>query len=321
MKNSIKLFLLLMLISFSGSAFSQPCVQISNQIEALRINLDKNRSTLANLEAKLRTNPRNLAKLQPHINKLNTEINLQKINKKKLQEQYQNCLVKNNIAKNKEEAKVIASTEKKMAKNAEIKKENALIKSTDNVHGDGDFVPIEKIKYTPAELEAKKKIKQNAKNNKSRTLNESAAVKAWKAEFKSTKNHTLEHTLNTVQLHSEFNNFLMNQDKNDENLRFYDAVSKPPLMWNLRLINQQFMTPPKFDKTNTIEMNTRDYTLNIERPLLKNISTLIINNNYIANDVVQVEVNKIKTLIINLMRSDSYIRFSKYMDAKAKPVK
>ena len=43
-------------------------------------------------------------------------------------------------------------------KNAEIKKSNAQGKAVDNLHGDGSFVPKDKVKYTPAELAAKKKI-------------------------------------------------------------------------------------------------------------------------------------------------------------------
>ena len=146
MKTTFKTFLLLLLISFSGSAFGQhPCSHITNQINTLKINIQKDRNVLSKLEATLRSNPRNLAKIQPQINKKINEIEFQKTKKKKLQDQYEDCLVKNKLANNKEDAKVVASTEKKMAKNAEIKKGNAQGKAVDDLHGDGSFVPREKV--------------------------------------------------------------------------------------------------------------------------------------------------------------------------------
>ena len=138
----------------------------------MKINIQKDRNVLSKLEATLKSNPRNLAKIQPQINKKINEIEFQKTKKKKLQEQYESCLVKNKLANNKEEAKVVASTEKKMAKNANIKKNNAINKGLDEAGMGSGSAPLPKVQYTPAELAAKKKIKQDARNAESRALNE-----------------------------------------------------------------------------------------------------------------------------------------------------
>lgn len=312
MKTTFKTFLLLLLISFSGSAFGQhPCSYITNQINALKINIEKDRNVLSKLEATLKSNPRNLAKIQPQINKKINEIEFQKTKKKKLQDQYEDCLVKNKLANNKEDAKVVASTEKKMAKNAEIKKGNAVRKGLDDIGQGGKFVPIEKVQYTPAEMEAKKKIKQDAKNDKSRAKNESAAVIAWKEEFKKTKDHTLQHTLKTIQLETEFEKFIK-KEYSEENLYFYQNINLPPANWNLRLIKSKYL-----DITFKKVGEAKDSQVNLPAELGINLNKEILASNYVANPQVIKLMYEAQKVIFNLML-DSFLRFKPHMETLAK---
>ena len=309
MKTTFKTFLLLLLISFSGSAFGQhPCSHITNQINALKINIQKDRNVLSKLEATLRSNPRNLAKIQPQINKKINEIELQKTKKKNLQEQYERCLVENKLA-NKEEAKVVASTEKKMAKNANIKKNNAINKGLDEAGMGSGRAPLPKVPLTQSEKIAKSKIKQDAKNDKNDALNESAAVKAWKAEFKMTKTHTFEHTLNTIQLKTEFERFLK-KERSLENLYFYQNVKRPPASWNLRVIYNNFL---KMDAPNQVNLSGA-----IGTPLNK----AILTSNYVVTPDVISWMEKAQNEIFQLMKNDSYgKRFKKTMNDLAQPPK
>jgi hypothetical protein len=313
MKTTIKTFFLLLLISFSGSVFAQnPCSYITNQINVLKINIEKDRNVLAKLEATLRSNPRNLAKIQPQINKKINEIEFQKTKKKKLQDQYEDCLVKNKIANNKEDAKVVASTEKKMAKNAEIKKGNAVNKHMDDIgQGDGNFVPKDKVQYTPAELAAKKKIKQDARNAESRAKNETAAVKAWKEEFRKTKDHTLQHTLKTIQLETEFEKFIK-IEYSEENLYFYQNIKLPPANWNLKLIKSKYL-----DATLKKVGEAKDSQINLPYELQKSLNREIIASNFVANPQVIKLMYDAQGVIFKLML-DTFARFKPHMETLAK---
>jgi hypothetical protein len=310
MKTTIKTFLFLLLISFSGSVFAQhPCSNITKQINALKINIEKDRKVLAKLEVNLRSNPRNLAKIQPQINKKINEIELQKTRKKKLQDEYEKCLVKNRLANNKEDAKVVASTEKKMAKNANIKKNNAINKGLDEAGMGSGSAPLPKVPLTQSEKIAKSKLKQDAKNDKNDALNESAAVKAWKAEFKTTKTHTLEHTLNTIQLKTEFER-LLKKENSLENLYFYQNVKRPPASWNLRVIYNNFL---KLDAPNQVNLSGA-----IGTPLNK----AILTSNYVVTPDVISLMEKAQNEIFQLMKRDSYEgRFKQKMDNLAQPPK
>jgi hypothetical protein len=324
MKTTFKTILLHLLITFSGSVFAQPCLQISKQIDALKINIEKDRNVLSKLQANLRKNPRNLVKIQPQINKKINEIELQKTRKKKLQDQYQDCLVKNKLAKNKEEAKVIATTEKKMAKNTEIKVNNARGKAADKEFGDGSFVPIDKVKYTPAELAAKKKIKQDARNAEGRALNESAAVKAWKAEFKTTKTHTLLHTLNTVQLYSEFEYFLKTKFFTEENLYFYKTSKQTPASWNLRVIRSTYLSPKVESMSAISEISEKkDFTINIAASSIQQLNNAILASNFVATPDVIVLMGKAQQEVLAMLglSTGPYYKFKQIMDGKANPPK
>ena len=325
MKITIKPFLLLLLISFSGSAFGQhPCSHITNQINALKINIQKDRNVLSKLEATLKSNPRNLAKIQPQINKKINEIEFQKTKKKKLQDEYEDCLVKNKLANNKEDAKVVASTEKKMAKNANIKKNNAINKGLDEAGMGSGSAPLPKVQYTPAEMEAKKKIKQDAKNDKSRAKNESAAVIAWKEEFKTTKTHTLMHTLNTIQLYSEFEHYLKTKFFTEENLYFYKTSKQTPSSWNLRVIKSTYLTP-KVESMSAISefSEKKDFTINISVALIQQLNNAIIASKFVATpEVIALMRNAQSEVLIMLEGAQGpFYKFKEIMNGKANPPK
>lgn len=323
MKTTFKTFLLLLLISFSGSAFAQhPCSHITNQINALKINIQKDKNVLSKLQATLKSNPRNLAKIQPQINKKNNEIELQKTKKKKLQDQYEDCLVKNKLANNKEDAKVVASTEKKMAKNAEIKKGNAVGKGADDIHGVGNFVPREKVQYTPAELAAKKKIKQDARNAESRAKNETAAVKAWKEEFRTTKTHTLMHTINTIQLCSEFEHYLKNTAHTEENIYFYKTSKQPPASWNLRHIKSTYLTPTATGAISEFS-EKKDLTINLSVELMRQLNNAIKASNFVATPevIALMKSAEKETLMMMEWSKGPFYNFKEMMNGKANPPK
>jgi len=239
-----------------------------------------------------------------------------------LQVQYENCLVNNKLANNREDAKVVASTEKKMAKNAEIKKDNALRKGVDDVHGNGNFVPREKVQYTTAELAAKKKIKQDAKNDKSRALNESAAVIAWKAEFKTTKTHTLMHTLNTIQLYSEFEHYLKTKFFTEENLYFYKTSKQTPASWNLRVIRSTYLTP-KAPGAISEFAEKKDFTINIAAASIQQLNNAILASNFVATPEVIGLMGMAQNEVLIMLGASTgpYYFFKQIMDGKANPPK
>jgi hypothetical protein len=349
MKTTFKTFFLLLLISFSGSAFAQPCLEISKQINALKINIAKDRNVLAKLEATLRSNPRNLAKIQPQINKKINEIEFQKTKKKKLQDQYEDCLVKNKLANNKEDAKVIASTEKKMAKNAEIKKGNAFGKAIndDPILGKGNFVPKDKVQYTPAELAAKKKIKQDAKLQKIAAENkiridkiekqeksilkketdlinrekakrnkhsESVVIKEWDKEFSLTKKHTLQYALANSILHMELEKEC-NIRKSTDDIDFLDYTSKPPQFWNLKYMYLNFFT-------------TGPNQVNIIAPLRKQVIDQFhacdfkLNKNLTQNDYLVIKIiGEVKTVCFEQLNQNIYMQFTTKMNNLSKSKK
>lgn len=416
MKTTIKTFLLLLLVSLSECAFAQPCIHITKQIDALRINIEKDRNVLSTLEAKLRTNPRNLAILKPQINKKINEINLQKTKKKKLQEEYQECLEANNLAKTKyenqakasktktnyddtrklqkaserdeviaatkikmeqnkkikqnnkvdklvdetmgttsipkkkveytaaeklakqkmkneeaakqkniksantikasESKEVIASTKAKMTENAKIKKGNATGKAVDDIHGDGNFVPKQKIQLTEAEKIAKAKIKQDNRNAESRALNESAAVKAWKAEFKTTKKHTFEHTLITLQLRSEFEVFIKKVCLGSENIDFYNHLSKNHKSWNLRHIYNNFIMVSSPEEINISPLLRSEIIAEMERLdfNIQRAPNLIFNMLKLLNQAK-------KIIEVTYLRNSYFVKFTQKMEALANPPK
>ena len=349
MKTTFKTFLLLLLISFSGSAFGQhPCSHITNQINTLKINIQKDRNVLSKLEATLRSNPRNLAKIQPQINKKINEIEFQKTKKKKLQDQYEDCLVKNKLANNKEDAKVVASTEKKMAKNAEIKKGNAQGKAVDDLHGDGSFVPREKVQYTPAELAAKKKIKQDAKlekiaaENKIRIVkiekqeksilkqeanlinrekakrnkhSESVVIKEWDKELSLNKKHTLQYALANSILHMELEKECIRLHSTDD-IDFLDYTSKPCQYWNLKYMYLNFFKKPSKNELNILA------PLRIKVIDQFHACDFKLNKNLTQNDFLFLNlIEEVRVVCKTQLNQNIYIQFTNKMNNLSKSKK
>jgi hypothetical protein len=415
MKTTIKTFLLLLLISSSGSVFAQPCLQISKQIDACRATMEKNRINISKWEAEIRRNPRRRLSIQPSMNNAINEMNVFKARKANLQKDYKKCLAENNLAKTKyqnqakssktktnyddtrrlqksesdeviaatkikmeqnkkikqnnkvdklvdetmgtttiakkkveytateklakqkmkkeeaakqkniksantikasESKEVIASTKAKMAENAKIKKGNATGKAVDDLHGDGNFVPKQKIQLTEAEKIAKAKIKQDNRNAESRALNESAAVKAWKAEFKTTKKHTFEHTLATLQLRSEFEVFIKKVCFGAENIDFYNLLSNNYTTWNLRLIYTNFIMIGSPKEITISSLLRSEIIAEMERLNFKIQKNQDLNVNMIRL------LNQAKKIVeVTYLQNSYFVRFSEKMNALANPQK
>jgi hypothetical protein len=422
MKTTIKTFLLLLLISSSGSVFAQPCLQISKQIDACRATMEKNRINISKWEAEIRMNPRRSSLIQQHIHHAINEMNVTKTRKANLQKEYKECLAENNLAKTKyenqakssktktnyddnrrlqkasesdeviaaakikmeqnkkikqnnkvdklvdetmgstsiakkkveytaaeklakqkikkeeaakqkniksantikasESKEVIASTKAKMAENAKIKKDNAIRKGMHDLHGEGNFVPKQKVQLTEAEKLAKAKIKQDNRNAESRALNESAAVIAWKAEFKTTKTHTLMHTLNTIQLYSEFEHYLKTKFFTEENLYFYKTSKQTPASWNLRVIRSTYLTPKATGAISEFA-EKKDFTINIAAASIQQLNNAILASNFVATpEVIGLMGMAQKEVLIMLGASTGpYYFFKQIMDGKANPPK
>ena len=114
MKITIKTFLLLLLISFSGISFSQTCQQWVQKIEASRQKIEMNRMKLAELE-RMKAKP---ILTRSYINTINKE----KLLKAEYQNEYKLCMGNNKKLSNENKAqktKTEFDTERKLAKQKE----------------------------------------------------------------------------------------------------------------------------------------------------------------------------------------------------------
>ena len=117
MKITIKIFLLLLLISFSGISFSQTCQQWVQKIEASRQKIEMNRMKLAELE-RMKAKP---ILTRSYINTINKE----KLLKAEYQNEYKLCMGNNKKLSNENKAqktKTEFDTERKLAKQKEQEK-------------------------------------------------------------------------------------------------------------------------------------------------------------------------------------------------------